>query len=86
MLYLTEERGEHSGIHGRNSANQFFTVLEGIDYSRETTGLSFSPDGRHMYFAFQKDGVLFDIYREDGRPFHGKALNVAFHNRATSLS
>ena len=83
ILYFTEEGGEHSGVHGKNVFGQFFSILEGTDaYRGETTGLGFSPDGKHLYVAFQRDGVLFDVWREDGFPFYGKTLNVLYHNVA----
>mmetsp|Transcript_20370 Transcript_20370/g.29460 ORF Transcript_20370/g.29460 Transcript_20370/m.29460 type:complete len:605 (+) Transcript_20370:292-2106(+) len=81
MLYFTEEGGSDAGVHGRNSAGQYFTILEGGDnWSDETTGLSFSPDGKHMYVAFQAHGALFDVSRLDGLPFHGATLNIKYHN------
>lgn len=86
ILYFTEENGPAAGIHGRNKVGQYFTVVEGPGWSAETTGLSFSPDGKHMYFAFQDDGVFFDVWREDEFPFNGKTLNVQYHNQAVDLS
>jgi hypothetical protein len=83
ILYFTEENGKYPGVHGRDSRGQFYTILEGQDYhGDETTGLAFSPDGRHLYIAFQKVGVLFDVTRDDGYPFNGKTLNVKYHNVA----
>lgn len=82
ILYFTEEGGVDAGVHGRNSDGKFFTILEGPDYKDETSGLSFSPDGRHMYIAFQDNGVLFDVQRIDGLPFHAKTLNVKYHAKA----
>jgi hypothetical protein len=32
-----------------------------------------------MYVSFQHNGMIFDIWREDGLPFHGKTLNVKYH-------
>ena len=81
ILYFTEEGGKLPGVHGRNSAGQFFTILEG-DYNDETTGLSFSPGGMFMYVAFQERGLLFELSREDGLPFHGRTLNINYHNQA----
>jgi sugar lactone lactonase YvrE len=45
--------------------------------------LSFSPDGQHLYVAYQHNGLLFDIWREDGLPFQAQALNVKYHKSAT---
>jgi len=79
ILYFTEEAGQHGGIHGRKSDGEYFTILEGPDYHHETTGLSFSPDGRHMYMAYQVNGLLFDVTRLDQRPFQARTLNVQYH-------
>lgn len=55
------------------------TILESQIYKDETTGLAFSPDGRHLYFAFQELGILYDITREDGLPFNGRTMNTRYH-------
>jgi len=44
------------------------------------TGLAFSPDARHLYFAMQDAGKIFDVTRTDGLPFNGKTLNIKYHN------
>lgn len=80
ILYLTEEGGDDAGVHGRDERGRFFTVLESPVYREETTGLAFSPDGRHMYLAYQRNGILLDVFRTDGRPFSGKTLNIKYHN------
>jgi hypothetical protein len=85
ILYFTEEGGRYPGVHGRNNEGRFFTILEG-DYNDESTGLSFSPNGKFMYVAFQERGLLFEISREDGLPFNGRSLNVKYHNEATEAS
>ena len=82
ILYFTEEGGVNAGVHGRGSDGKFFTILEGPDFKDETSGLSFSPDGKHLYIAFQENGVLFDVKRKDGLPFHAKTLNVKYHANA----
>lgn len=82
ILYFAEDgdgKGAKAGVHGRNKAGQYFTILESHVYSDETTGLAFSPDGRHMYVAYQVTGLLFDIYRDDGKPFSANALHVKHH-------
>eukprot|EP00980_Cylindrotheca_fusiformis_P022722 scaffold9646_cov133-Cylindrotheca_fusiformis.AAC.5 len=78
MLYFCEER-HRSGIHARDTNGWFFTILESDYLKGENTGLDFSPDGLHMYVAFQEEGLIFDIYREDGLPFHGRTLDVRYH-------
>lgn len=53
ILYFTEEGGRDAGIHGRNEAGNFYTILESPRYIDETTGLSFDPSAKHMYIAYQ---------------------------------
>lgn len=79
LVYFTEDGGRLAGVHARNAEGQFLTILESSEYSDETTGLSFSPDGKHMYVAYQENGLLFDVTREDGLTFHGETLDIKFH-------
>jgi secreted PhoX family phosphatase len=79
LLYFTEDGGKDAGVHARNRQNEFFTILESDYYQEETSGLAFSPDAMHMYVAYQLNGTLFDITREDGLPFNGKTLAIRYH-------
>jgi len=79
LLFFTEEGGVNAGVHARDQQGRRFTILEGPPYTDETTGLAFSPDGKHMYIAYQHNGLLFDVWREDGRSFGGVTLNVKYH-------
>jgi hypothetical protein len=81
ILYFTEEGGRDAGIHGRNEDGNFYTILESPTYIDETTGLAFDPSGKHMYLAYQENGLLFDVTRRDGLPFYGTTLNVKYHNQ-----
>lgn len=83
LLFFTEDGGNRAGVHARNENGEYFTILDSSEYENETTGLSFSPDGKAMYIAYQVDGLLFEIRREDGLPFYGRSLNVAYHATAT---
>ena len=79
-LYFCEDGASMNGVHGRDKTDQFFTVFESIDHPSETTGLTFSPDGRHMYVSFQyQPGHIFDITREDGFPLDGPTLDIIYH-------
>lgn len=66
-------------MHARNRHGQYFTILESDVYEDETTGLAFSPDAKHLYFAYQETGILYDITRVDGLPFNARTLNVKYH-------
>ena len=79
LLYFTEEGGKDAGIHARDQDGRFFTILESPVYIDETTGLAFSPNGEHMYVAYQANGILFDVWRKDGLPFQARTLNVKYH-------
>ena len=80
ILYFCEDGGADCGVHGRNSDGKYFTILEGLDYATETTGLAFSPDNKHMYVSFQSNpGHIFEISREDGLPFDGATLDIKYH-------
>jgi hypothetical protein len=80
ILYFTEDGGQYAGVHGRDVEGNYYTIFESYVYFDETTGLSFSPDSKHMYIAYQKNGLLFDIQRIDGYPFNAKTLSVKYHN------
>eukprot|EP00980_Cylindrotheca_fusiformis_P005679 scaffold1184_cov132-Cylindrotheca_fusiformis.AAC.100 len=79
LLYFTEEGGKDAGVHARDQDGRFFTILESPVYNDETTGLSWSPDGRFMYIAYQFNGLLFAVWRRDGAPFHESQLDVKSH-------
>ena len=83
LLYFTEEGGVNAGVHARDELGRFFTIFESPVFSDETTGLSFSPDGKHMYCAFQVNGILYDITRSDGLSFDAKSLDVKYHSVST---
>jgi len=68
LLYMTELNGRRSGVHARNEAGELYTVLEG-NYQPETAGFALSPNGKHMYVSFKRDGLVFDITRDDGLSF-----------------
>ena len=63
LLYFCEEGGSKNGVHARDAHGWYFTILESSDWGGETSGLAFSPDGKHMYFSYQhkggKETVLF---------------------------
>ena len=86
ILYFCEDGGDHCGVHGRDSDGNYFTILdnEGAEFSGETTGLAFSPDGIFMYVAFQNPGHIFEIRRTDGLPFHGEKLDIKYHGDDTN--
>ncbi|CAJ1947317.1 unnamed protein product [Cylindrotheca closterium] len=81
LLYFCEEVGTANGIHARDANGWFYTILESSQYGRETSGLAFSPDGKHMYFSYQSAGIIFDIWRDDGLRFYGKSLDVHYHEK-----
>jgi len=85
ILYFCQEEGETRGIFGRDRTNQFFTVLEGLDYVIETSGLAFSPDKKFMFVSFQQVGSIWQFWREDGLPFDGEMVDIRHHDAARRL-
>eukprot|EP00980_Cylindrotheca_fusiformis_P022090 scaffold8976_cov126-Cylindrotheca_fusiformis.AAC.2 len=83
LLYFCEEGGKENGVHARDENGWFFTILESDTFNDETSGLAFSPDAKHMYVSFQHKGKVFDVWREDGLPFHGRTLMVKYHEAHT---
>ncbi|KAL3941378.1 MAG: hypothetical protein SGBAC_004263 [Bacillariaceae sp.] len=84
LLYFTEDTGSSgmkAGVHARDHEGKFYTVLESEIFDDETTGLSFSPDGRFMYIAYQTSGLLYAVWRSDGYPFqHEHAGSILYHD------
>ena len=76
--------GAFSIFCSRDEFGRFFTILESPVFEDETTGLSFSHDKKHMYVAYQENGILFDVTREDGLTFDAKSLDVKYHNAISS--
>jgi len=75
-FFCINRGGKDAGIHGRDSNGNFFSILESPVYEEETTGLAFSPDHKHMYVAYQKNGIVLDVWRNDGLAFSAKSLNI----------
>lgn len=81
LLYFTEEGSRRAGVHGRNPGGKFVTIFESPVYKSECAGLAFSPEGMKMYIAYQDQGILLEVWRQDGYPFHAKTLNIKYHKR-----
>ena len=71
-------------FRSRDELGRFFTILESPVLTDETTGLSISPDKKHMYVAYQDNGLLFDITRQDGLTFDAQTLDVKYHSTSSS--
>ena len=88
--YFTEDSGSNkkisNGIHGRDQYHRTFTIIEGRGHflGDETTGLSFSPDLKFMYVAWQKHGSLFSCFRLDGQSFVGRVIDTRYHHSMQS--
>lgn len=84
LLFFTEDGGDRPGIHARDSAGRFYTILEGIE-DDESTGLALSPDSKSIYFAMQKAGLIYEVKRTDGLPFDAKTLNIKYHAKEPGI-
>lgn len=83
ILYFCEDGGlgaTSPGVFGRSPNGKYFTILRGsFPQKDETTGLAFSPDGHHMYVAYQNVGIIYDVWRVDGLKFSGAVLDIKYH-------
>ena len=86
FMYFLEDGGQEPGIHARNlQTNKAFTILEKLSdgtNNDEATGLAFCDNYKRMIFAFQERGTIYEVTREDGKPFYGATVNVKYHNTA----
>ena len=84
ILYFAEDGSGTQDIHARgidasDGEYKFFTIIQGY-VDTETTGLTFSPDNKYMYFAHQSESEIWQIWREDGCSFgNGNYLDVNYH-------
>jgi hypothetical protein len=79
LLWFCEDTSSNAGIHVRDRLGKFYSVLNGVTYTSETTGLAFSPDNTRMYVSFQGSGELFEIKRVDGYAFNEASLDIRYH-------
>jgi secreted PhoX family phosphatase len=81
--HFFQDGGAHCGVHGRDSTGNYFTIIDNDpdsgSFTGETTGLAFSPDGKRMYVAFQKPGIIFEFIRTDGFSFGGDVVDIKYH-------
>ena len=82
LLYFLEDGGNSpAGVFARDQFGKYLTIAEGGDSnSDESTGLAFCDKGRRMIFAFQDEGKVFEVMRDDGQPFYGQSLDIKYHN------
>ena len=84
ILYFCEDGSGNKDIHALGldpfkGDKKFFTILQGYS-TMETTGLTFSPDNKYMYFAHQANSEIWQIWREDGCSFgDGNYLDINYH-------
>ena len=87
LMYFAEDGSGSKDIHARGrdpdtGDYKFFTIIKGYT-SSETTGLTFSPDNKYMYFAHQGWSEIWQIWREDGCSFgNGIYSDVDYHEVA----
>ena len=83
LLFFTEDGGTSPGIYARTRlGTDFVTILESsqfINKDQDTTGLTFSPNGKHMYFAIQDAGLIYEVTRLDGLSFNARSLSLKYN-------
>jgi hypothetical protein len=81
-LYVGEDGGSRPGLFVQRGG-QFFEMLqlEADKYIEEdVTGVSFSPDGRLMFFCAQDEGLLFRVRRIDGGVLEGTDVRLVLRH------
>jgi sugar lactone lactonase YvrE len=77
---MEERVRTHPVVFGRSVNGKYFDVFRGtFPNVDETTGLAFSPNGRHMYVSYQHVGIIYDVWRDDRLPFSGAMLDIKYH-------
>ena len=75
MLFITDGHGvKDAGVFVRTDDGKYTKFLESDENTAFFTGLSFTPDGKSMYVAMEREDnedELFVVTREDGLPFNG---------------
>lgn len=80
LLYFCEDGGSYCGVHARDPAGNFITIIDNDpnvgSLIGETSGIAFSPDAMRMYVSYQTPGIVFEIRRTDGQPFSSATAAV----------
>lgn len=84
LIYFTEDGGRSPGLYARETkTGNYYTIFEAWNETLyrgdETTGVAFSPDFIKLYVCLQEIGYLFEMTRDDGKPFEGTHLNLKHH-------
>lgn len=73
ILYFAEEG---AGVRGRDADGRFFDILEARDFRDDATSVDFGPDMSRLYVSYRRNGLLFEVTRDDGEAFRGLALSI----------
>ena len=85
-LYFSNVTDGTGEIGARNEQGTY-TIIEAVGHTGDnTTGLAFSPDGKHLYFAIQGAGLLYDISRDDGRGFDAEPPVIVYETEAAATN
>ena len=81
-LYVAEagDKKEANMVAGRTDDGRYVAVLVGRNWEDkgDVMGIAFSPDLMHMYVAFDGEGEVFDVTREDGWSFADPTLSPVY--------
>mmetsp|Transcript_19936 Transcript_19936/g.22260 ORF Transcript_19936/g.22260 Transcript_19936/m.22260 type:complete len:583 (-) Transcript_19936:137-1885(-) len=74
VLLFPDDQG---GISGRFDHEEYFVLLypETLPSTSNVTGV-LSPDGKHLYVAYQETGQIYDVERVDGQSLDGILLEL----------
>ena len=74
------DKKEANMVAGRTDDGRYVAVLVGRNWEDkgDVMGIAFSPDLMHMYVAFDGEGEVFDVTREDGWSFADPTLSPVY--------
>jgi hypothetical protein len=73
VLILTEDGGTTPGMFAYDGS-KYLSYFESNYSGDEIVGIAFSPDRKFLFAAVQSVGLLFQISRDDGKPFDGRRV------------
>ena len=68
-------------VHGLDlNRDEFYTMVRGDGQNDETSGISWSPDNKHMYVAIQGTSDIYHMWRLDGLAFNDTVAGTVYHS------
>jgi hypothetical protein len=86
-LATSDKFQEGDVIEVKMGGDQISGVFDDIGWLETVRGpdeVVVSPDFKFMFVAFQGPGVIWQFWRQDGRPFSAAPLDIKYHREVLS--